>query len=176
MKKIFASAQSYNSHMAISRIKKEEITAKLEKIIKNSSSLVFLNFHGLGVSDTTLMRRNLRENGVRYLVSKKTLANRVLAEAPFAGDIPAFEGELAIAYGDDSLAPAREVLFFQNKHKKNLAIIGGVFDGMFRNKEDMMEIASIPPLQTLRGQFVNLINSPIQSFVGALDEIAKARA
>jgi large subunit ribosomal protein L10 len=162
--------------MAISRSKKEEITAKLQEIVKRSNSLVFLNFHGLGVSDTTLMRRNLREGGVRYLVAKKTLANRVLEEASFTGEIPALDGELAIAYGEDPLAPAREVLFFQNKHKKNLAIVGGVFDGMFRNKEEMTEIANIPPLQTLRGQFVNLINSPIQSFVGVLDEIAKSRA
>jgi ribosomal protein L10 len=39
----------------------------------------------------------------------------------------------------------------------------------------MMSIATIPPLQTLRGMFVNLINSPIQRFAVVLDQIALAK-
>jgi hypothetical protein len=39
-----------------------------------------------------------------------------------------------------------------------------------------LSIATIPPLQTLRGMFVNIINSPIQRFAVALDQIAKKNA
>jgi ribosomal protein L10 len=36
-----------------------------------------------------------------------------------------------------------------------------------------MSIATIPPLQTLRGMFVNLINSPIQRFAVVVNAIAE---
>ena len=39
----------------------------------------------------------------------------------------------------------------------------------------MISIASIPTLQVLYGQFVNLINSPIQGFAMVLSEIAKQK-
>jgi len=39
-------------------------------------------------------------------------------------------------------------------------------------KEDMMAIALIPPQNTLYGMLVNVINSPIQGLVIALDQIA----
>jgi hypothetical protein len=40
---------------------------------------------------------------------------------------------------------------------------------------EMLGIATIPPLQTLRGMFVNIINSPIQRFAVVLDQIAASK-
>ena len=39
----------------------------------------------------------------------------------------------------------------------------------------MTAIATIPSQKTLQGMFVNVINSPIQGFVMALDQIAKKK-
>jgi hypothetical protein len=39
----------------------------------------------------------------------------------------------------------------------------------------MVAIATIPPIGVLRGMFVNVINSPRQGFVMALDQIAKQK-
>ena len=44
------------------------------------------------------------------------------------------------------------------------------------DKVAMTEIAAIPSTQVLYGQFVNLINSPIQGLVIALDKIAEKKA
>ena len=53
--------------------KKEEMVKDLEKMIKDSNSLVFVNFHGLKVSDETKLRRELRAKEVNYKVGRKTL-------------------------------------------------------------------------------------------------------
>ena len=90
-------------------------------------------------------------------------------------DMPAIFGETAMAYGADLVAPAREVLNFQKKYKDNLSIVGGIFDGKYMSKEEMMAIALIPSQQTLYAQFVNVINSPIQGFVVALSKIAEKK-
>jgi len=50
-----------------------------------------------------------------------------------------------------------------------------VFEGKYMNADEMMSIATIPPLQTLRAMFVNLINLPIQRFAVVLEQIALAK-
>ena len=159
--------------MAINKIKKGEILEKVQGAVASSASVVFVNFHGLSVEDTTTLRRSLRNENVAYTVAKKTLIGKALDDAKIEGEKPPLEGELAIAYGEDLLAPAREVLAFQKDHKDNIAILGGIFDGAYMNQSEMMEIALIPPKPVLYGQFVNLINSPIQRFAVVLDQIAQ---
>ncbi len=80
-----------------------------------------------------------------------------------------------MAFSEDNLASHREISDFQKKNKDNVKIIGGVFEGMYIDAVKVSELASIPPLQTLRAQLVNIINSPIQGFVMALSEIAKSK-
>ena len=157
--------------MAITKEKKTTILAKLEGIKKESDSIVFVNFKGLGVEDTTKMRSKLRDEGVGYFVAKKTLIARAF-DGAFEGDVPQLDGEIALAYSTDAIAPAQNVKAFVGEFAENLAIAGGIFQGVYKNKEEMTEIASIPPLQVLRGMFVNVINSPIQGMVIALSAIA----
>ncbi|MEX0917896.1 MAG: 50S ribosomal protein L10 [Candidatus Paceibacterota bacterium] len=161
--------------MAITRNKKEEILAKLEEIKSTSDSIVFVNFKGFGVTDSNAMRRTLGEQGVGYFVAKKTLMQRAFGTA-FEGEMPALDGEIAVAYSADAIAPAQNVKEFVGKYTDQLAIVGGIFQGVYKNREEMTEIASIPPLQTLRGMFVNVINSPIQGLVVSLNQIAEKKA
>ncbi len=159
--------------MAITKSQKKEIFADVEKAVKDSKSVVFVNFHGVSVSDSTLMRKKLRGEGIGYMVAKKTIAKKVFTETGIKGDMPELAGELALAYSTDLIAPAREVFDFQKKLDKRISILGGIFDGKFMNKLEMMEIALIPGVKTLQAQFVQLISSPVSGFVRALDAIAK---
>ena len=161
--------------MAITRAQKGEIVEKLKKALEDAKSLIFVNFKGLGVSNVTAMRRALKSDGVSYMVAKKTLTNRVLDESKFEGTKPELEGELALAWGEDLVAPARGVHSFQVKFPENLKIMGGVFEGKFMTAIEMIEIAKIPTLEVLRGKFVNIINSPIQRLVIGLNEISKTK-
>jgi len=162
--------------MAITREKKTAIVRDLAERIDGVASLVFVQFTKLGVRETTLMRKGLREKGVGYRVAKKTLMKRVLGERGIAGTQPKLPGEVALAYGTDALLPAREVYAFQKQYKDQLSIVGGVFENRYMDAAEMIAVASIPPLQVLRGQFVQLINSPIQRFAFVLNQIAEKRA
>lgn len=150
------------------------IVEGLTGIVGEAKSIVFVQFHKIQVKDVTELRRKLGAQSVGYKVAKKTLVKRVL-EGKATGEFPVLEGEIAIAYGTDLLAPAREVYNFQAEHKGMIKIVGGVFDGKYMNEEEMMSIATIPGIKTLYAQFVNLINSPIQRFAVALDQIAEKK-
>lgn len=160
--------------MAVTRKQKEETLTKIKKILDDAESVTFVNFHGLSVSHTTELRNALRNNGVGYMVAKKTLVKKALGESGAQGDMPALPGELAIAYGAET-TPARGVYEFAKRHEGKLAILGGIFEGRFLSQEAMMEIATIPPLDVLRGMFVNIIFSPVQRCAIALDQIARVR-
>lgn len=165
--------------MPRTKVEKKEILEKVEKIVKDAESIVFVNFHGLKVGDTVAVRRQLRKEGVGFFVAKKSLMRKAFEGTKtgktFSGTLPELAGEVGLAYGKDLIAPAREVFTFENKFKGNIAILGGIFEGKFMSKAEMTGIALIPSEKTLHAMFVNVINSPIQGFVMALDQIAKKK-
>ena len=157
--------------MAITKDKKKSILEKLDGI-KNSESIVFINFKGLPVAETTAMRQELSKSDVAYYVAKKTLVKKAFNEAGIEGDMPQLEGELAVVYGNDATGPAREIFAFQKKYDGKISILGGIFEHKFMDKIQMEEVAKIPSMHVLRGMFVNVINSPIQGFAMAIKAIA----
>ena len=163
--------------MANTKQKKTELIASMKERLLGAKSIVFVNFKALSVAETKILRRKLLADHIGYFVSKKTLAKRVLGDLKAKGNMPELPGELAMAYGDDLLAPARETYAFQKtpRNKGSISIVGGIFDGEYKTQDEMMAIATIPPLQVLRGMFVNLINSPIQRLVVVTEEIRKSK-
>jgi len=165
--------------MAISKDKKRDIVAKLTDAFKEASSIAFVGFTKLTVKDASRLRRELSQAGVRYYVAKKTLLRLVLEKQGYEGQAPELPGEVAVAWTDkgatDTTAPARGVYEFGKKMKGALALLGGVFEGAFLDVQKMTAIATIPPMLVLRGMFVNVINSPIQGLVMALDQISKKK-
>lgn len=162
--------------MAITKAKKQIILDDVSNALKDAGSVVFVHFKGLPNKETEVLRNDLYANQVGYKVLKKTLLRRALDARGYTGELPAMDGEVAIAYGTDLIAPAREINEFAKTHKGMISIIGGVFDGAFMNQSEMMEIATIPSVQGLRGMFVNVINSPIQGFVSVLGQIAEKKS
>ena len=153
---------------------KEEMIKDLEASIKSSESVVFVNFHGLKVGDETSLRKDLRDNGVGYKVSRKTLLKRALAGKAL-GDLPELSGEVAMAYSKDATASPREIYNFQKTHRDMLSILGGIFNGKFVDGAYMTEIATIPSKEILLSKLAYLFKSPMQSFAIALSEVAKTK-
>ncbi len=161
--------------MAISKTKKVEILERLERIRDEAATIVFVRFNGLTVAESNAMRRELQAAGVEYFVAKKTLLKRVFGEA-YEGTYPTLEGEIAVAYSADQIAPAQNIKNFVKKYKDRVSMAAGVFEGAFQDQAQIEEIASIPSMLELRGMFVNVINSPIQGLVIALDQVAQKKA
>ena len=164
--------------MAITKAKKQDIVAKLTSALSEASAAVFVRFNKLTVADVSAMRKGLKKEGIEYYVAKKTLLKRALTARGFAGELPELPGEIAIAWatGDDATLPAREVHGYAKKLKGAVALVGGVFEKAFVSAAGILAIATIPPVPVLRGMFVNVINSPIQGLVVALDKIREQKS
>ena len=158
----------------LKKSRKEEMVKEFEGEIKKSKSLVFVNFHGLKAGDETSLRRDFRNQGVSYKVYRKTLLKRAL-EGKAEGTLPELSGEVAVAYGEDLIAPAREVYNFQKAHKGFLNILGGIFEGKFVDSAKMMEIATVPSREVSLSKLAFLLKSPMQKLAIGLSEVAKKK-
>lgn len=163
--------------MAITKEKKRDILVRLTGALAEATSAVFVGFTKLTVADAARMRQELKGEGVQYFVAKKTLLRRALAERGYTGELPELPGEVALAWGagEDTTVPARAIHGFGAKLAGAVGILGGVFEGAFADATKMKAIATIPSVPVLRGMFVNVINSPIQGLVIALDKIREQK-
>lgn len=163
--------------MAISRTKKETMIERLKGIFDTAQTVVFVRFDAVTAEEANTLRCVCADEGVGYLVAKKTLIRKAFADSSFAGALPDMEGEVALAYGDDMLAPAR-VMGEQSKTlgEERLAIVGGVFEKALVSQDKMRSIAAIPPLETLYAQFLTVIRAPVQGFASVLGQIADTKA
>lgn len=158
--------------MALSKEKKSELIKKYSEILDKTKTLVYVKFKGLDVKDTENLRKKLLAENISYNVVKKTLWNRAVNTKSIEGEAPLIEEEMAVIAGEDLLSPARIAHEFSKNHKGVFAILGGIFDGSFKNKESMMEIATIPSREVLISQIAFLLKAPVQKLAIGLSEVA----
>ncbi|MEI6352463.1 MAG: 50S ribosomal protein L10 [Candidatus Nomurabacteria bacterium] len=161
--------------MALSKNKKSELIEKYSNILDNAKTFVYVKFKGLNVKDTEILRKKLFAENISYSVVKKTLWNRALNDKNISGDKPEIEVEMAVIAGSDLLAPARIANDFAKEHKGVFSIMGGIFDGVFKDEKSMMEIATIPSREVLLSQIAFLLKSPMQRLAIGVNEVAKKK-
>jgi large subunit ribosomal protein L10 len=167
--------------MAKTKAQKQDIVETLATAFKGSESTAFIQFKGVNMEEEYAMRRALTALGVKYFITRKSLMKRAAQSIGITGDVPELKGAVAVAYGmshaakdDVTLAP-RSMQEYVKKLQGKMSIVGGIIGGKFVPAAEMQALASIPPVQVLRGMFVNVINSPIQGLVVALSKIAEKK-
>ncbi|MBI5003904.1 50S ribosomal protein L10 [Candidatus Kaiserbacteria bacterium] len=165
--------------MAKTRAQKEEMVAKVEKLLKDAASSVFVHFRGIDVARETAMRKGFRADGLGYTVVKKSLVRRALESLGHDHASLPLEGEVAIAYNTTSdeptLAASRVHAFGKEVGAEKFAILGGIFQGLIKDAVAMQEIATIPPIPVLQAMFAQVINSPRSRFAVVLSKVAETK-
>lgn len=162
--------------MALKKAKKAELIDSYTDALKASKSAVYVKFKGLPVGQTMELRSTLFGENIHYTVVKKTLWTRATQAVGIKGEAPVVGEELAVVWGDDLLAPARLAYDFQKTHKDSFGIVGGIFDGEFKDAKQMLEIATIPPREVLLSQLAFLLKSPMQKLAVGLQAVADKKA
>lgn len=167
--------------MAKTRAQKEEVVAKVEKLLKDAASSVFVHFRGIDVAQETNMRKGFRADNLGYTVVKKSLIRRALDTLGHDHTGTPLEGEVAIAYNmtetnDPTMAARRVHAYSKELGADKFMILGGLFEGKIMNSTGMQEIATIPPLPVLQAMFAQVINSPRSRFAVVLSKVAETKA
>ena len=152
--------------MAISRVKKEAILEALNVYCSEAKGVVFVKNSGLTVVEIEEFRKNLRAQGARMTVAKKTLIKLALK----ANNLPdiddaILEGPIGVVFGPDEISAAKLSAAFAKEHEK-LELMGGILEGKVLSKAETVALSKVPSKQELYGSFVQVANAPIQKFHG----------
>ena len=153
---------------------KQERIAKLAEEMKGAESFVFVASRGLTVAQDTAMRKELRDNGVKFEVIKNTTLKRVFETLGIDGVSDIFEGPTAVAYADNVTTPAK-ILAKYAKEYEPLEIKGGVIAGKVASIDEIMTLASIPDVETLYSQVVYGLLFPFTKLAMLVKAVAEKK-
>ena len=155
---------------------KKAVVEALTGKIKESSSIVFVDYKGITVAQDTELRKQFREAGVEYTVIKNTLTRFAAKNNGYDFD-EVLNGTTAMASTTgDPIAPARIVCEFAKKNKGvNLTIKGGVVEGSVLSADQLNGFGELPSKNALVASVLGTFLAPISSLAFVLDQIREQK-
>lgn len=148
--------------------KKRGTVKDLQKLYTSSSVLIFTNYRGLSVSEITSLRRQLRDKGVEYHVTKNTLSSLAATKSGMEAMAPMLDGPTAIAFVGDDIAGAAKVLSDFVRTSKILQIRGGLAGRTVLNEYQVGDLTKILSREQYIAKMLGAMNSPVSNMVNVL--------
>lgn len=148
--------------------KKRGTVKDLQKLYTSSSVLIFTDYRGLSVSEITSLRRQLRDKGVEYHVTKNTLSSLAATKSGMEAMAPMLDGPTAIAFVGDDIAGAAKVLSDFVRSSKILQIRGGLAGRTVLNEYQVGDLTKILSREQYIAKMLGSMNSPVSSMVNVL--------
>jgi large subunit ribosomal protein L10 len=150
---------------------KEQVVTALTERLKAAETVLVADYRGLTMPQIDALRTRLIESGARFSVVKNTLTRRAAEAAGSEALLALLEGPSAIAFiesGGDMLAAAK-ALADSARETKVLVIRGGVIQGRTATAAEVESLATLPPVEVLRGQVLGAIIAPLSSLIGLVN-------
>jgi len=158
--------------MPKTKAQKTAILETLSDKVSRMKSAVMFNYAGIEVKNINKLRDKCREEGIDYMVAKKTLLKKVLSEKGLASVADKnFDGEIATLFSyEDEVAPARIVASFAKENDK-IKFAGGIFEGNFIDVAKVTELSKIPSRKELLAKVVGCLSNPMSGLARVINAI-----
>ena len=143
------------------------MVAELQETFESNNLVVLTHQSGLTVAEVTELRKQMRDAGGSFKVTKNRLAKIALKGTKFEGLTDSFTGPTAIAVSSDPVAAAKIAVEFANKNEK-LQIVCGSLETEALDADAVKALAKLPSLDELRGKLIGLIQAPATKIAGVL--------
>lgn len=151
------------------RAEKQYLIAEVETHLKKSDYVILANFTGVSVADTANLRKRLTAEKAEFHVVKNS-SLRVAAKSLGLPDLESFlTGPTAIIVGGKNSPGVAKVLKTFFKEKQKLQVKSAVLSKKLLTAKDVETLAEMPSIETLRAQFLGLLNQPAGMFVRVLN-------
>lgn len=147
---------------------KERIVTELAEQLGSAETLIVTDYRGLTNKQLESLRDVLLEHGARFRIVKNSLTRRAAEQAGAQALLVMLDGPTAIAFiesGGDPAAVAK-ALAATAKETNVMALRGGILEGKTLSGDEIDRLATLPPLDTLRGQFVGAVVAPLTQLLG----------
>ena len=146
---------------------KERIVTELAADLNSAETLIVADYRGLTNKQLEALRDELLKHGARFRIVKNTLTRRAAELAGAEALLVMLEGPTAIAFIESAGDPAAvaKALATTAKETNVLSLRGGILEGKALSGEDIAELATLPPLDQLRGLLVGAVVAPLTQLV-----------
>lgn len=149
------------------RSEKEKLVSSLRQGLNESELIIVTQQSGLTVAEVSDLRRQIREAGAQYKVTKNTLARLAIAGTEAEGINPFLSGPTALAYSKDPVGAAKATIKFSNDNNK-LKVIGGILNGKVLDTKEIEALSKLPSLDELRAKILSVITTPATRVAGVM--------
>jgi len=162
---------SFEEDIDMLKSDKERIVSELAADLKGAETLIVADYRGLTNKQLEALRDDLLQHGARFRIVKNTLTRRAAEEAGADALLVMLEGPTAIAFIESGGDPAAVAKALATKAKETnvLTLRGGILEGKTLSGEEVDRLATLPPLDVLRGQLVGVIVAPLTQLVALVN-------
>ena len=146
---------------------KKNYIEEMKKNFSSNESVMIAQYQGLNVNELDLLRKELREKGIIFKVTKNKITKLAIKDSPVKELEKYFTGPTAAALSSDPITTAKILTKFAKSHNK-LKIIAGFMDGKVLDEKEVAIIATLPTLDEARAQIIGILTAPAQKLVGIL--------
>jgi large subunit ribosomal protein L10 len=150
---------------------KEKVINRIKDSLDNADSVFVTEYTGLNVEQITKLRKDLRDNSVRYLVAKNTLMRLAVKDTRYEGISDYLIGQTAIALGVDDPAVPAKILYDSFKSIEKPVIRAFVLEGQIFTGDEITRLAELPTRDVLYSMVVAAVESPMVNLVGGIDAV-----
>ncbi len=155
--------------MPKTKAQKHDMAQEMVKKINRSKTTVFADYKGMTMPQLQNLRKQLKDQGAEFSVTKNTLLNIALKEAGKEIKDEAFlSGPVATLFAyDDEIVPLKTLVkaFKDNNVGK---VKAGFYEDDFLDAAAVGRLASLPGKLELQGQLVGVLAAPLKGMVTVL--------
>ena len=142
---------------------KERIVTELAADLGAAETLIVADYRGLTNKQLEALRDELLKHGARFRIVKNTLTRRAAEQAGAEALLVMLEGPRRSRSSSQSGDPAAvaKALAATAKTTNVLTLRGGILEGKPLSGAEVDQLATLPPLDVLRGQLVGAIVAPL---------------
>lgn len=154
--------------MPKSREQKAETLEQLTQAFKEGKSIVFADYQGMNVAKIATLRKNLRNAGVEYIVSKKTLLKIAAKSVGIDLNISNLPGMLGAGFAREDEMSAAKIIGDAGKDSP-IKLVSGVFEGKVVDQSYVVALSKLPSKPELLGQLLSVLNGPASALARVLN-------
>ena len=150
---------------------KNQVIESISAELKEYPNFYITDIAGLNAGQTSKLRRECFEKGIKLSVVKNTLFTHVLkasGNAELESPVETLVGNTAIMYTTSANAPAKLIKDWQKKGEKPALKGAYVQECAFIGADKLDELVAIKSKEELIGDIIALLQSPVQRVLGAL--------
>src|SRR3984893_1356446 len=152
------------------RPEKTTIVEDLSTRLNSSRFLIVTEYTGMNVLQFSELRSRLAGAGAQCRVVKNTFLRRAAAEVGYPNLANSLNGQTAIITGENDICATAKILKGFSAEFQRPSVKIGVLDKLIISREQIRELADLPPKEILQSQLLGVLKSPLQKLVALLNE------